>query len=67
MLSLTKLVQQLIARPSVTPNDEGCQTILSEHLQCLGFRIEHLSFGEVNNFWAKRGEKQPLFVFAGRP
>jgi succinyl-diaminopimelate desuccinylase len=65
MLSLTKLVQQLIARPSVTPNDEGCQTILSEHLQCLGFRIEHLSFGEVNNFWAKRGEKQPLFVFAG--
>ncbi len=65
MLSLIELVQQLIACPSVTPKDAGCQTILSQCLQDLGFGIEHLPFGEVNNFWARRGKKQPLFVFVG--
>ncbi len=65
MLSLTELTQQLIAYPSVTPKDAGCQTLLSQHLQDLGFGIEHLPFGDVNNFWARRGGKGPLFVFAG--
>jgi succinyl-diaminopimelate desuccinylase len=65
MLSLIELTEQLIARPSVTPKDEGCQTLLSHHLQHLGFRIEHLPFGDVNNFWARRGETGPLFAFAG--
>lgn len=65
MLSLIELTQQLIARPSVTPEDEGCQTILSQHLKRLGFEIEHLPFAEVNNFWAKRGKESPLFVFVG--
>lgn len=65
MLSLIKLAQQLIAYPSITPEDAGCQNLLSKHLQRLDFKIEHLPFGEVNNFWARRGEKEPLFVFAG--
>lgn len=65
MLSLIELTQQLISRPSVTPKDEGCQTILCDHLKRLGFAIEHLPFAEVNNFWAKRGKKSPLFVFVG--
>jgi succinyl-diaminopimelate desuccinylase len=65
MLSLIELVQQLIARPSITPQDEGCQTILCQHLQHLGFAIEHLPFAEVNNFWARRGKGSPLFVFVG--
>ncbi|MES2141638.1 MAG: succinyl-diaminopimelate desuccinylase [Pseudomonadota bacterium] len=65
MLPMIELLQQLVACPSVTPEDAGCQTLLSRHLQRLGFEIEHLPFGEVNNFWAKRGEKEPLFVFAG--
>ena len=65
MLSLTELTAQLIACPSVTPKDEGCQTLLNHHLQHLGFRIEHLPFGDVNNFWARREKKAPLFVFAG--
>lgn len=65
MISLIELTQQLIARPSVTPEDEGCQTILCQHLKHLGFQIEHLPFAEVNNFWAKRGKESPLFVFVG--
>lgn len=65
MLSLIKLVQQLVARSSVTPEDKGCQLILSQHLKRLGFAIEHLPFAEVNNFWAKRGKESPLFVFIG--
>ena len=57
MLSLIELIQQLIARPSVTPEDEGCQTVLCQHLKRLGFAIEHLPFAEVNNFWARRGKE----------
>lgn len=65
MLSLIETTQQLIACPSVTPKDAGCQSLLTKHLQRLGFEIEHLPFGEVNNFWAKHGKKEPLFAFAG--
>lgn len=65
MLSLIELVQQLVARPSITPEDEGCQSILCQHLKRLGFAIEHLPFADVNNFWARRGRESPLFVFVG--
>jgi succinyl-diaminopimelate desuccinylase len=65
MLSLLEFLQQLIARPSLTPEDAGCQVLLSQHLQRLGFEIEHLPFGVVNNFWARLGKNKPLFVFAG--
>jgi succinyl-diaminopimelate desuccinylase len=59
------LAKELIARRSVTPEDAGCQTILAQRLQALDFRIEHLRFGEVDNLWARRGNADPLFVFAG--
>jgi len=59
------LAMQLIARPSVTPNDAGCQEILSARLAAIGFRIESLRFGEVLNLWAERGVGEPLVVFAG--
>lgn len=60
-----ELAQALIARPSQTPRDEGCQDLLCERLAPLGFRCERLRFGEVDNLWAVRGEARPLFVFAG--
>ena len=65
MTNLLELTKQLIARPSVTPDDQGCQALIAEHLQGLGFDIEHLRFGDVDNLWARRGTQQPLFVFAG--
>lgn len=60
-----ELAMQLIERPSVTPNDAGCQDILSARLAAIGFRIESLRFGEVVNLWAERGSGEPLVVFAG--
>lgn len=57
--------QELIRRPSVTPNDEGCQDWMIEKLEALGFACETLWFGEVRNLWARRGNAGPLFVFAG--
>ncbi len=55
----------LIARPSVTPDDQGCQLLLAARLEPLGFVIEHLRFGDVDNLWARRGSRKPSFVFAG--
>lgn len=60
-----QLAKALIARTSVTPDDAGCQQLLAEHLRKLGFTIEHLRFGEVDNLWARLGDREPLFVFAG--
>ena len=60
-----ELSRALIARPSVTPDDQGCQQLLAERLQALGFIIEHLRFDDVDNLWARHGSDAPLFVFAG--
>ena len=60
-----ELAQQLIRRASVTPDDAGCQALLATRLEQAGFSVEHLRFGEVDNFWARRGTTAPLFAFAG--
>ena len=59
------LAIELIRRPSVTPEDGGCQELLARRLTACGFHIEPLPFGEVSNLWARRGESGPLFCFAG--
>jgi len=60
-----ELAKQLIARPSVTPEDAGCQQLMVDRLQPLGFEVQRLRFGKVDNFWARRGTTKPLLVFAG--
>jgi len=59
------LLKELIARRSLTPDDAGCQQLIAQRLTPLGFKIEHLRFGDVDNLWARRGALAPLFVFAG--
>ncbi|TEA78044.1 succinyl-diaminopimelate desuccinylase [Allopusillimonas ginsengisoli] len=63
--SVLALARDLISRPSVTPEDYGCQQALAERLQAAGFDCEHLMFGNVANLWARRGTTGPLLVFAG--
>lgn len=60
-----QLARDLISRASVTPDDAGCQPMLTERLAEAGFRGEDYPFGEVRNLWLRRGESGPLFVFAG--
>ena len=60
-----KLAQALIEKPSVTPDDAGCQALLIERLSSIGFECETLQFGEVTNLWARRGKTSPLLAFAG--
>jgi succinyl-diaminopimelate desuccinylase len=55
----------LIRRRSVTPDDAGCQPLLTERLAALGFKAEPMRFGEVDNLWLRRGDSTPLFCFAG--
>lgn len=59
------LTQELIRRRSVTPDDCGCQEIMIERLSAIGFKIERLRFGDVDNFWAVRGDSGPILCFAG--
>ncbi len=56
---------ELLRRPSVTPLDCGCQELMMERLQAIGFDCTPLPFGEVSNFWAQRGSAGPILVFAG--
>ncbi|ERH73167.1 succinyl-diaminopimelate desuccinylase [Serratia marcescens] len=59
-----ELAQQLIKRPSLSPSDEGCQQLMIERLQAIGFTVEAMDFEDTQNFWAWRGEGQTL-AFAG--
>lgn len=59
------LAQTLISRRSLTPHDDGCQDILISHLEKQGFHVEKMRFGEVDNFWARRGTTAPVLCFAG--
>ncbi|MBS9780370.1 MAG: succinyl-diaminopimelate desuccinylase [Moraxellaceae bacterium] len=68
------LSKDLIARPSITPNDEGCQQLIAERLSAVGFKNEFMFFGDkeatddnaqVKNLWSRRGKEQPLICFVG--
>ena len=59
------LTRELIARPSISPRDEGCQELMAARLKAIGFTIEHMPFEDVSNLWAWRGNSQPRLVFAG--
>ena len=59
------LAKTLIARRSLTPDDDDCQNILIKRLKKLGFNIERMRFGEVDNLWARRGNAAPVLCFAG--
>ena len=60
-----ELALDLISRPSVTPEDAGCQDLMIEHLEKIGFSVERMPFGDVKNFYAKRGSEGPNLCFAG--
>ena len=59
------LTRELIACPSVTPDDKGCQAILIKRLEAIGFVCETIESGGVTNLWARRGTQRPVAVFAG--
>ncbi|ALO46238.1 succinyl-diaminopimelate desuccinylase [Pseudohongiella spirulinae] len=59
------LAEELIRIPSVTPDDKGCNQLMIDRLTELGFSIETMRFGDVNNFWARFGDRSPLLCFAG--
>lgn len=65
MSDTLELAKDLISRQSVTPEDAGCQALLIQRLQALGFQAENLPFDDVDNFWARRGNKSPVITFAG--
>ncbi len=70
MTNTLRLTEALIARPSVTPRDEGCQTLIAERLSAIGFRCEAMDSGpadgRVSNLWARHGTgQQPTLIFAG--
>ncbi len=70
MTEVLQLAKELILRPSITPDDAGCQPLLAERLRRAGFACEHLRFGEVDNLWATHGpldgnDGGPVLVLLG--
>ncbi|GHB20031.1 succinyl-diaminopimelate desuccinylase [Salinicola rhizosphaerae] len=59
------LALDLLARPSVTPDDHGCQPLMIERLEAIGFHVERMTIGGIDNFWATRGQHGPVLAFAG--
>ena len=65
MSKVLELTKELIKKPSVTPLDEGCQDLIASRLKKLGFKINHLAFGEVSNLWATYGEGEKTLTLLG--
>ncbi len=65
MSDVFDLTCELIARPSVTPDDAGCQQLIGGRLAAAGFNCEHLRLGEVDNLWATHGSGAPVLVLLG--
>lgn len=65
MSNTLKLTEELINRQSVTPEDGGCQKLITERLEKLGFKATHLRFEDVDNLWITHGSSEPVFAFAG--
>ncbi|HDR1021068.1 TPA: succinyl-diaminopimelate desuccinylase [Pasteurella multocida] len=63
--SIIELASELIRRPSISPDDQGCQQVIAERLQKLGFQIEWMPFNDTLNLWAKHGSGSPVIAFAG--
>ncbi|WGE78776.1 succinyl-diaminopimelate desuccinylase [Actinobacillus equuli] len=63
--NIINLAQDLIRRPSISPADQGCQQVIADRLQQLGFTLEWLPFGDTLNLWAKHGSGHPVIAFAG--
>ncbi|RUO62174.1 succinyl-diaminopimelate desuccinylase [Pseudidiomarina insulisalsae] len=63
--AIIALASELIARPSVTPEDAGCQQLMGERLAAAGFTLETMQFADTTNLWARRGTEGPVFCFAG--
>ncbi|MCP4996334.1 MAG: succinyl-diaminopimelate desuccinylase, partial [Gammaproteobacteria bacterium] len=56
MISSTlDLAIDLVSRKSITPDDAGCQEVMIQRLEAIGFQVERMRFGDVDNFWARRG------------
>ena len=55
MSKVLELAKELISKKSVTPDDAGCQNIISTRLEKIGFSVEHLKYGDVDNLWATYG------------
>lgn len=65
MSKTLELAKALIAKASITPEDNGCQELLADRLKPLGFDIETIHQNGVTNFYARKGKESPLVVFAG--
>ena len=65
MSDVVSLTEELIRRVSVTPDDAGCQALISDRLLDAGFRCEQIDFGIVKNLWATHGEGAPVLCFLG--
>ena len=65
MTESQELLLALVKRPSITPNDMGCQDIVEQRLSALGFCCERLNYHATSNLWATLGDKGPSICFIG--
>lgn len=65
MSDILELTSDLIRRRSLTPDDAGCQALIAQRLRGMGFAVEVLRYGDVDNLWATHGQGDPVFVFLG--
>jgi len=65
MTETLELTKKLISQASITPEDAGCQLLIAERLESIGFSAQHLRIDDVDNLWITHGSGSPVFTFVG--
>jgi len=65
MSAVLELTRALISRPSVTPEDAGCQMLIAERLAKAGCSIQSMDFGAVKNVFISHGQGAPVLLLLG--
>ena len=59
------MLEKLIGCKSITPDDDGCQSIIADFLEDFGFEIKIVEKSGVSNLIATYGTKSPRIAFVG--
>ena len=59
------MLQKLIGCKSITPDEDGCQSIIADFLEDFGFEIKIVEKSGVSNLIATYGTKSPRIAFVG--
>lgn len=62
---IRSLFEDLLKKPSITPNDAGCMEIIEQYLNDLNIQVQYFDLNQTRNLWITHGQGKPVIAFVG--